>query len=734
MPNGEPIPLDPVLLKVLSSETRIGILKLLKTRRMTLSEMAKALNLKKATILEHLEKLTKADLIRRHEDERLWVYYGLTRRGGHVITPGVAVFQLFVAAAVASVVVAAAFVVVFQLFPGGPTGASPSPGPLALETEDAALYAGAPVAFDARFTDAGKREIDAAYLLPSPSAAELRDGASQTTGFPLDVEPDADSDVLRFSAGGTVGAGTYYLYVRDDEGRDNRDALVPIASRDVSVEPSHDRWWLGLDDHLEVNASVDGAPAEGTLRIAPRSEWGAKTSLSATVSSGKAVFEAAFLDTLGDTELALSFLPAGDAREVLALARVELSEPGIAVTPLHVAEGVPEAISVVLQPGFEASAPVRIARDGIEIASQSVWESGLLPLAAQAPGTVQVAAGRRPPMPVTVHADLDLSIEETDSGIFRLVARTIGGGPVAGATVFLNESFAGATDGNGSVSLSIPLGGHETRVVRPDGAVVRRVLAFDGSAVTAAVVRLEPTVAGVASYAGGSAVVLVVVENSLPSPVPATLRATLSSLPASNLANVASAGMMAPPRAPVVVELRFPSVSPGRYRLDVVADPLVTAPISLPGGVSSRVEAESLSIEIELPVPPPTYDFWWADAGAQNTVLGAREEASASDGGYASGDAGQPIQDRTEVPASDDGYTSSASRAGGEPWNSLQAEFSDFTQNDDSLPILQPVPFDVALDSEAPRGARTPGPDLIAALAAAAVGSIAARSRIPRRP
>src|SRR5690349_16862988 len=88
IPGSDDIALDPGLLKTLASDSRRDILRLLKQRRMTLTELATALSLGKATVLEHLKKLQEAALILRHEDERLWVYYELTPRGRRVVTPG----------------------------------------------------------------------------------------------------------------------------------------------------------------------------------------------------------------------------------------------------------------------------------------------------------------------------------------------------------------------------------------------------------------------------------------------------------------------------------------------------------------------------------------------------------------------------------------------------------------------------------------------------------------------
>lgn len=62
------ITLDKKAFDVLASETRINILKKLDSRRMTVSELSKILNLSKSAIYEHLEKLMNADFVKNHDD------------------------------------------------------------------------------------------------------------------------------------------------------------------------------------------------------------------------------------------------------------------------------------------------------------------------------------------------------------------------------------------------------------------------------------------------------------------------------------------------------------------------------------------------------------------------------------------------------------------------------------------------------------------------------------------
>lgn len=79
--------LDIKRFKVLSSKSRVDILKLLKQRRMTLSELSIALKMHVSTVKEHLDKLGKAGFVELHDEKHKWKYYALTRDGKQIISP-----------------------------------------------------------------------------------------------------------------------------------------------------------------------------------------------------------------------------------------------------------------------------------------------------------------------------------------------------------------------------------------------------------------------------------------------------------------------------------------------------------------------------------------------------------------------------------------------------------------------------------------------------------------------
>ncbi|MEK6976292.1 MAG: winged helix-turn-helix domain-containing protein [Candidatus Thermoplasmatota archaeon] len=82
------ITLDAETFKALASATRLMVLKALDERRKTLTELARDLELNKATVHEHLGLLLAAGLVRKRDDEgRKWIYYELTWTGQSILRP-----------------------------------------------------------------------------------------------------------------------------------------------------------------------------------------------------------------------------------------------------------------------------------------------------------------------------------------------------------------------------------------------------------------------------------------------------------------------------------------------------------------------------------------------------------------------------------------------------------------------------------------------------------------------
>jgi DNA-binding transcriptional ArsR family regulator len=73
--------------RVLASNTRIEILKLLDESQFTVSDISRKLDMNKATVHEHLSKLMEVGLVKKDDSPRKWVYYRLTWKGRNLLHP-----------------------------------------------------------------------------------------------------------------------------------------------------------------------------------------------------------------------------------------------------------------------------------------------------------------------------------------------------------------------------------------------------------------------------------------------------------------------------------------------------------------------------------------------------------------------------------------------------------------------------------------------------------------------
>lgn len=82
------IVLDRNIFRVLASETRLGILKNLDGKEITLSDLSRQMDMNKATLLEHLSIMIENGLVTRIEKEgEKFVYYKLTFKGSGILHP-----------------------------------------------------------------------------------------------------------------------------------------------------------------------------------------------------------------------------------------------------------------------------------------------------------------------------------------------------------------------------------------------------------------------------------------------------------------------------------------------------------------------------------------------------------------------------------------------------------------------------------------------------------------------
>ncbi|MBA3063884.1 winged helix-turn-helix transcriptional regulator [Candidatus Woesearchaeota archaeon] len=123
----EKILIDKETLKAIAVDTRLNILKLLFKKKYTLSDIAEILGFGNSTVKEHLDILSKADLIKKEDTERKWKYYSLTFKGRRLIEPReIKVLFAFITTLIAAVGMAFVFAKNF-LIKGAQTFAAEAP-------------------------------------------------------------------------------------------------------------------------------------------------------------------------------------------------------------------------------------------------------------------------------------------------------------------------------------------------------------------------------------------------------------------------------------------------------------------------------------------------------------------------------------------------------------------------------------------------------------------------------
>lgn len=160
--------------KALASESRTSLLKALGERRKTPSELSRELGLTVQSVSEHLARLEAAQLVKRAESGRKWVYYELTRDGRALIYPEQSKARVWVVLAISLIALTGVFFIFFQSSLAAPAGGAFSAAP-----------AGAPPAGQPPGLEAGQKVLGpavAAEARASPTPGALNDTASPTPG------------------------------------------------------------------------------------------------------------------------------------------------------------------------------------------------------------------------------------------------------------------------------------------------------------------------------------------------------------------------------------------------------------------------------------------------------------------------------------------------------------------------------------------------------------------------
>src|SRR5256885_2943749 len=123
---GGKITLDQESFRALASDVRVEVLKRLDARRETVTDLSNLLALSKPTLLEHLEKLQNAGLVKRIDEGRKWIYYELTDKGRKILHPE----RVAITLALGAAVVLAAIGAFYLLIAGGVSSAGQTPSTL----------------------------------------------------------------------------------------------------------------------------------------------------------------------------------------------------------------------------------------------------------------------------------------------------------------------------------------------------------------------------------------------------------------------------------------------------------------------------------------------------------------------------------------------------------------------------------------------------------------------------
>lgn len=668
----EDLPLEPDLIELLASDTRREILGRLKEERMTVTELARELDLRKATVHEHLKKLVEADVVTRDEDDRLWVYYDLAPRGKRMLNPNRTRFYLVVGVGVLAALVGAAALGAY-LAGAGPVGPGsdmdPTAGegpseaaraPFGVTVEETEAVAGEPVTLETRV--AGDASDVRAYLMAPEDAERLKRGDPGAEGIPLTVHAEENGDAgdgqarTRLSSTGPVPEGTYHVFVRTSAGEDNREGMPTVRVVGLEANVSPRTWIAGQGGAVTVDVTRDGVPVDGALVVEPTRGEGA--SLTARVAGGHASLPAERVSRLDPGEHRVRVQPDGRASWHDA-GRLTVHEPTLAATPPRLTAGQPATLRVHATGAGDAIDAGPVTVDGARVEATRVLEDATevnLTAAQPGPVTVETPLGSQT-IEVAARAHATVLVEEGPS--YTLKLRHANGTPAADAAVRLDGRGLGFTNDTGALAIDQPgEGDHRLAVQLASGATLARGLVVDGWDVSA----VEPRVRLAADQVDEALAQVAVnahLTASAATPVDATLTGRLDGRP------VHAQALTLPPNATTTVRVDLPVADVGEHRVDLDVD----AQPSLTVAMENRTPTDDDGTtggggDAEAEAPPPdgrevltvgtdaaeAVDEELDAAPRTEPVLGTEDAADATDGA-----AGVPAEDEAaeqpETPA-----------------------------------------------------------------------------------
>ncbi|MCI0503506.1 winged helix-turn-helix domain-containing protein [Candidatus Micrarchaeota archaeon] len=196
------IVLDRKSFEALAVDTRVRILKSLKVRRKTLSEISKEQGMSVSGVKEHLETLEGVGLIEKKDDGHKWKYYELTKKGSDIVAPRE--LRVWILLSISTIALVASMIALF----------SPP-----------AMMAGQALAPEA--TDGGPQLMAGAY----PAVADSESGERPPEGASRNLAEGGETTLgaAATSADGTDGGA------EQKEAAATQDLTMPLAVGAISM-------------------------------------------------------------------------------------------------------------------------------------------------------------------------------------------------------------------------------------------------------------------------------------------------------------------------------------------------------------------------------------------------------------------------------------------------------------------------------------------------------------------
>lgn len=482
----EELPLEPDLIEVLASDTRRAILGNLQERRMTVTELSQELDLRKATVHEHLKKLVNTGLIEREEDERIWVYYRLTPRAKRLLNPKRTRFYLAIAVTALAGVIALAALAIFLSSspPAMDDGLEAQPGP----STSAYLADAENVRLEIE-TDA---DTTHAYLIPQQHVSNVQHGDASTQGIPLNThqatldepgppgaldERSTTPSQTVFTTEGPIPPGTYHLFLRGAQD-DNRDAMPTVHATHLEAHTSHDTWWRGISPDLVITLD---APQTGTLHLEPRTHDAPM--LKTPIDTDQTRISATRLDDLPPGSYTITLETTRDERHPLTT--LQIKDPTLHVTPQRIPTGEPTPANVTLQGAHEPlKAPLTITGEPLPSPIEGTTHEPAT-LTPQHAGEIHVSVGRLATATIQAQPTFHVALAYTTDGEHTLNLSHANDTPATDHAIRLNERSLGFTDEQGALHTDpLPQGAHELTLQTPQGETATATLQVNDTTIT----------------------------------------------------------------------------------------------------------------------------------------------------------------------------------------------------------------------------------------------------------